>query len=162
MTTLHSTVTPDTYDEVLRLARVALAPAQERRDRLAPQAERASAPISDDPAIVSGIRRRSTARQQRHDDAKTDRDLQTYTEYLAAERDVASKQARVDSLAAAKPVPFTEDELRAAVGVRTKDGWYRLLKVNAKTVGVEAGFPWPHKIPKASVLEVRGPKAGAA
>lgn len=155
MTTLHSTVTAETYPEVLRLAQAALVRAQERCDRLAPAAERAAAPISEDPAIWSGIRRRSTPTQRRREDARTDRALQTYTEFLAAERNLASAQARVDRLVASAPVPFTEAELRAANAVRTNEGWHRLLKVNRTTVAVEAGFPWPHKIPRASVLEVR-------
>ena len=164
MTTLNSTVTPDTYDEVLRLAKLALADAQQVRDRLAPKAEAAARPISDDPAIGSGIRRRSTPTQRRREDARTDRDLQTYTEYLAAEKDVAWKQTRVERLIAGAPVPFTAEELTAATAVRTDTGWYRVLKVNRTTIGVDAGLPWPHKIPKAHVLEVRAPtpEAGGA
>lgn len=154
MTTLNSTVTADTYDEVLRLARKALATAEARVAALKPAADRAAAPISDDPAIVSGIRRRSTPTQQRREDARTDRDLQTYTEYLAAEKDLAGKRARVERLEASAPVPFTEEQLRSATAVRTDVGWYRLLKVNRATVGVEAeavrvykdGDLRPHKV----------------
>lgn len=160
MTTLNSNVTAATYDEVLQFARQALTGAEQRRDRLKLQADRAAQPISDDPAIGSGIRRRSTARQIRRDDAKTDRDLQTYNEYLQAEKQVYACQARVDRLVAAAPVPYTDEELRAATAVRTELGWYWLLKVNRKTVAVDAGFPWPHKVARELVLEVRA--GGAA
>jgi hypothetical protein len=155
VTTLNSTVTSDNYAEVLRLAQSALAEAQARHDQLEPKAERAAAPISDDPAIASGIRRRSTARQVRRDDAKTDRDLQVYQEFLAAKRDLGWKQKRVERLLAGAPVPYTEEELASVAAVRTEVGWYAVVKVNRTTVSVEAGFPWPHKIPRASILEVR-------
>ncbi|MFD6073917.1 hypothetical protein, partial [Amycolatopsis lurida] len=43
--------------------------------------------------------------------------------------------------------------------VRTDDGWFRLLKVNRVTVGVDAGFPWPLKVNRDRILEVH-PSAG--
>lgn len=156
MTTLNSRITADTYDDVLRLARAALATAEGRVAALKPAADRAAAPISDDPAIVSGIRRRSTPTQRRREDARTDRDLHTYTEYLAAEKDLASQQRRVTRLEASAPVPFTDADLATAVAVRDDSGWYRVIKVHRTTVGVEAGFPWPHKVKRAHILEVRG------
>lgn len=89
------------------------------------------------------------------------------TRAAAAERSVdaaiaevkAAKEAEDAAAAAAyaertKPVPFTADELKAARAVRTRYGWYRVLRVNAKTVTVSGDFG-DHRIPQTTVLEVR-------
>lgn len=158
MTTLNSNVTPANYAEVLRLAEQALEPAREKRDRLKAVFERRTAPRSEfetDPALYSGIRRRTTAYQAKREQATFDRDMAAYKAYQAAEKAFTSLEGRVRVLRASAPVPYTEDQLRAAKAVRTEVGWYRLLKVNRVTVGVDAGDPWPLKVPRTEILEVR-------
>ncbi|WP_158884105.1 hypothetical protein [Amycolatopsis anabasis] len=156
MATLNVTV--KNYAEMLALAEDALKSAEEKRDRLKRKFDARTAPGSEaetDPAIVSGIRRRTTPTQARKAEKKFDLDMEAYKAYEAAEREYKLCLSRVEWLRKSAPVPYTEDELRAANAVRTDDGWYRLLKVNRTTVGVNAGFPWPHKVPRDRVLEVR-------
>ena len=71
----------------------------------------------------------------------------------------AAKQAEIAAKAAeiaerTKPVPFTPEELAVARVVRTRFGWARLLRVNAKTVTIAGAFG-DDRIPVASILEVR-------
>ena len=70
-----------------------------------------------------------------------------------------TKEAEAEALASeyAKrnaPVPFTPEELSVARVVRTRFGWARLLRVNAKTVTIAGAFG-DDRIPVASILEVR-------
>lgn len=154
MTTLNSRLTVDNHAEVLRLARAALATAQEQRDRCAKAWERRDPPVEYDPGMTSGIRRRTTASQAKRETASQNKDFDTYRELRQAEDRLKSAQARVDSLVARTPVPFTDAELAAATAVRDDLGWHRPLKVNRVTVQVE-GFPWPHTIRRCHILEVR-------
>ncbi|OXM69672.1 hypothetical protein [Amycolatopsis vastitatis] len=158
MTTLHSNVTVDNYAEVLAITEAELKAAEEVRDRLKVKFEGRTAPRSEaetDPAIVSGIRRRTTPTQAKRADAKFDLDIEAYKAYQDAERRHRMLLTRVERLRESPPVPYTEEELKAATAVRTDDGWFRLLKVNRVTVAVNAGFPWPHPVRRDRVLEVR-------
>lgn len=164
MTTLHSTVTIETYAEVLRLAEIIERQTRERAEKLGAvfQAREARHPAAyGDPAIASGIRRRTTAYQAKREQATFDRDIDAYKAARAAERAHTVAQSRLEHLRHVAPVPYTEAEWKAAVAVRLDEGWHKVLKVNRTTVGVEAGFPWPHKVARARVLEVRGPKPEA-
>lgn len=62
---------------------------------------------------------------------------------------------RAETAAANAPVPFTEEQYRAAVAVRTKLGWHRVVRVNAKSVTVKTAYSWDDRIPRPSILEVR-------
>lgn len=53
------------------------------------------------------------------------------------------------------PVPFTEEQYKAAKAVRTKNGWRLVAKVNAKSVSVETGYSWTDRIPREQIIEVR-------
>ncbi|WP_410662060.1 hypothetical protein [Amycolatopsis sp. lyj-84] len=163
MVTLHTNVTVDSYAEVLQVAEAAMKTAKEKRDRLEEKFDRRTAPRSEfetDPAIVSGIRRRTTGTQRQRADRKMELDLDAYNEFQSADQTYRGRLARVTRLRRAVPVPYTEEELKAAKAVRTDDGWYRLLKVNRVTVGVEAGFPWPHKVNRERILEVHPSEGG--
>jgi hypothetical protein len=85
----------------------------------------------------------------------------------AAERSVDAAVAEVKAAEAAEaearaaeyakriaPVPFTPEELAVARVVRTRFGWARLIRVNAKSVTIAGAFG-DDRIPVASVLEVR-------
>ncbi len=163
MVTLHTNVTVDSYAEVLQLAEAAMRAAKEKRDHLEAKFEGRTAPRSEfetDPAIVSGIRRRTSGTQRQRADRKFELDMEAYKEFQNADQTYRGRLARVTRLRKSVPVPYTEEELRAAKGIRTDDGWYRLLKVNRVTVGVDAGFPWPHKVNRDRILEVHPSEGG--
>jgi hypothetical protein len=155
MTTLNSAVTVNNHAEILALARAAVEAAMANRDRCAAAWRRRDPVVEFDPGMVSGIRRRTTASQAKREKAGQDKDFDTFAALRAAEARLASAQARLGVLIRATPVPFTDDELRAATEVRDAHSWYRVVKVNRVTVMVEAGFPWPHPLRRDHVLEVR-------
>jgi hypothetical protein len=53
------------------------------------------------------------------------------------------------------PVPFTPEQLKAAVAIRTSVGWHRVIRVNAKSVTVATGYSWADRHDIAKILEVR-------
>ncbi|MFD6073811.1 hypothetical protein, partial [Amycolatopsis lurida] len=112
MTTLHSNVTVDNYAEVLQLAEAAMASAKEKRDRLEAKFEGRTAPRSEfetDPAIVSGIRRRTTGTQRQRADRKFELDLEAYKDFQNADQTYQGSLARVTRLRKSVPIPFTEE-----------------------------------------------------
>ena len=68
------------------------------------------------------------------------------------EKFAATKAAAMIANAA---VPFTEDEYKAASAVRTRTGWYRVVKVNAKSVAVATSYSWNDRVLRSAILEVR-------
>ena len=67
---------------------------------------------------------------------------------------IPAAKARAEWQEKNKPVPFTDEELAAARVVRTMYGWWRVLRVNGKTVTVAGDFG-DMRVPHAQVLEVR-------
>lgn len=72
----------------------------------------------------------------------------------------ATRDAEIEANKAAwelrhKPVPFTEEQWKAAVVVRTLTGWRKVVRVNAKTVTVSTPYSWTDRIARDKVLEVR-------
>lgn len=51
--------------------------------------------------------------------------------------------------------PVTSEQLRSAVAVKTKFGWHRVVRVNAKTVTVATGYSWNDRIAVGSIVDVR-------
>lgn len=51
--------------------------------------------------------------------------------------------------------PVTPERLRTAVAVKTRFGWHRVVRVNAKTVTVATGYSWNDRIPVGSIVDVR-------
>jgi hypothetical protein len=103
---------------------------------------------------LSGIRRSSTPTQRRKEAAGIEQTIDKAMAEVAA-----AANARAAELTAAynertKAVPFTEDELKAARVIRTAYGWYRLVRVNAKTVTAKDG-EWTARVLKNKILEVR-------
>lgn len=52
------------------------------------------------------------------------------------------------------PVPFTDEELKAARVIRTRFGWAPVIRVNAKTVTAAGAFG-DDRVPIGSILEVK-------
>ena len=53
------------------------------------------------------------------------------------------------------PVPFTAEQLAAAVLVRTSVGWHRVARINAKSVTVYTHYSWTDRHALDKILEVR-------
>lgn len=84
-------------------------------------------------------------------DAQIDREIKRIKAEKEALRKVLIEENRKRDIA----VPFTREQYEAAKAVRTSSGWYRVVKVNPKSVLVETGYSWSDRVPLAKVLEVR-------
>lgn len=75
-----------------------------------------------------------------------------------AEAKAAEDMERAERIAAynAKyaPVPFTDEELKAARAIRVGHSWYKVMRVNAKSVTVPSGYSWNDRIDISKVDEV--------
>jgi len=87
--------------------------------------------------------------------AATERMVDVAVAAVKAEQDAQFAAAKTAAAAKNAPVSFTEDQYRAATAVRTKLGWYRVVKVNAKSVTVETGHSWTDRIGRGKILETR-------
>ena len=109
-----------------------------------------------DPAVLSGIRRKSSPRA----------DARRYSAY-AREAEARLRLDRLrdevrrlgNALSAAiverDRVRLTRDDVVGAEYVCTRFGWYSVVKVNAKTVSVTTPFSWTDKIPLEEILAIR-------
>jgi hypothetical protein len=108
-----------------------------------------------DHGILSGIRRTSTPRQRRHDDAKIERSIDAAMAEVKAQQEAERAEAKAANAKRNAPVPFTPEELKAARAIRTSSGWHRVARVNTKTVSVETGYSWTDRYPIDKILEVK-------
>jgi hypothetical protein len=109
--------------------------------------------LHGDPAVLSGVRRRGGHRSDARRHAAYDREAAA-----AARLRIAEASARADERAAVRAAadaaaPCDIGALRPGDGVRTKSGWHRVVKVNAKSVTVETPWSWSDRIPHAKVIE---------
>lgn len=74
--------------------------------------------------------------------------LDRLTDAYARERSVLAQIAERDR------VRFTRSDIEGARCIRTRHGWWDVVKVNAKSVTVETGFSWTERIEFDKVLEV--------
>jgi hypothetical protein len=87
--------------------------------------------------------------------AATERMVDEAVAAVKADQDAQFATAKATAAALNAPVPFTEDQYRAATIVRTKLGWHRVVNVSAKSVTVETGYSWNDRISRSKVIEVR-------
>lgn len=87
--------------------------------------------------------------------AATERMVDEAVASVKADQDAQFAAAKATTALANTPVPFTEEQYRAATAVRTKLGWHRVTKVNAKSVSVENGHSWTDRISRTQIIEVR-------
>ena len=87
--------------------------------------------------------------------AATERMVDAAVAEVAAARTAEFEAARAAAAEQRTPVPFSEEQYRAATAVRTKLGWRPVVKVNAKSVSVATGYSWTDRVPRAQILEVR-------
>lgn len=84
-------------------------------------------------------------------DAQIDREIKR----IKAETEVTRQKLIAANKERNKPVQFTREQLEAARIIRTSSGWYRVVKVNPKSVLVETGYSWSDRVPLAKILEVK-------
>jgi hypothetical protein len=74
-------------------------------------------------------------------------------------REVQRLQSEIRGLCrratAPAPAPLDLSRLPYAKAIRTATGWYRVLKVNAKSVVVEVPPGWDNRFPLSRILEIR-------
>lgn len=139
--------------------RAKLAAARTELAAAAPATEQISAAnqrtYGNDPAIASGVRRKSSARADARRYGAYDREATAYARHAAAEKSVQQLEQQLARAERNAPVPFTEEQWKAAQVVRTRDGWKKVVRVNVKTVTVAVPPGWDDKVTRARVLEVR-------
>lgn len=108
-----------------------------------------------DSATGSGIRRKPNPKADARRFASYQRIGDVFTEFEAAEQEVARLTSRLSNeRAESERVRFTADDIKGAKGARDRFGWHRVVKVNAKTVTVETPYSWTERIAVENILEV--------
>ncbi|WP_434315865.1 hypothetical protein [Leifsonia sp. P73] len=75
---------------------------------------------------------------------------------VKAERDAEWAEARqAAQQAAAERKTYTRDDLLGADVVRTKLGWYKVVRLNQQSVTVDSGHSWTSVVPFAKILDAR-------
>jgi len=74
---------------------------------------------------------------------------------VAADQDAKWAAAKAAAALANQVVPFTEEQYLSAHAVRTRVGWHKVVRVNAKSVTVETPYSWTDRVPRSRVIEVR-------
>lgn len=98
--------------------------------------------------------KRDTRSAYRARAAATERSIDQAKAAVKAEQDAEQASLSAAYEERTKPVPYTEEELNNARAVRTLYGWYRVVRVNTKTVTVDADFG-EARIQQRAVREVR-------
>lgn len=135
-----------------------LADARTKAAALRLKAEALSKPQNEyetDMAIVSGIRRKPNARADARRQARFQREAEAWRAVERADKDVERLEWSLRHALRHATVPFTDDELKAARVIRTRSGWHKVVRVNAKSVSVATGYSWTDRVALSSVLEVR-------
>ena len=109
----------------------------------------------DDMAMVSGTRRKYSARATSRKFGAGDRTAEAWAKVRAAESRVSLLEQRAKIAKRDAPVPYTPADLKAARYVRNRHGWHKVARVNAKSVSVETGYSWVDRIVLAEIIEVR-------
>jgi hypothetical protein len=52
-------------------------------------------------------------------------------------------------------VRLTRADIDGKTFVKTRTGWHRIARLNAKTVSVETGYSWVNRIPFDDILDAR-------
>jgi hypothetical protein len=85
-------------------------------------------------------------------DAAIGRHVEAERKQAASDWKARLKQARD---AEAARVRLTAADLKDAQMVKSSTGWHKVVRVNAKTVTVETGYPWTDRLAIDKVLEIR-------
>lgn len=110
--------------------------------------------MSIDHGPLSGIRRTSTPRQRRQEAAALDRTIDAAVAEVKAHEEAERQAAIARYKARTAPVPFTASDLVKGARVRTRFGWWYVIRVNTKSVTLDGDFGG-YRVPLAHILEVR-------
>ena len=149
MTTTSTQPKSDSGEQVLSAAKAKAADLRAKADLL-------SKPRNDyetDMATVSGIRRKPNRKADAARFARFDREAEAWRLVDLADREVQRLERA--AIANPEPVPFTNDELRAARLIRTRHGWHKVARINAKRVSVATGYSWTDRVALSKIMEVR-------
>lgn len=86
--------------------------------------------------------------------AATERSIDAALAEVKAAEDEEREAASAAYAAKHAPVPFTADDLAAARLIRTRYGWWRILRINRLSVTIAGDFG-DHRIPTKQILEVK-------
>ena len=129
----------------------------ERRVEQARARSAAVTPGGGDPGSLSGVRRRPNRRMDVRRFSAYDREADLTRALTRARADLQrleSTAARQSAEAAARAT-VDPSEVVAGRMVRTRHGWHRVVRVNAKSLTVATPYSWTERIPLHAVLEVR-------
>ena len=108
-----------------------------------------------DTAILSGIQRKPNPKRDEARRNAYTREAEAYRSATQAEEDLEYLEAALARLDALPPKP-TPEQIKAAVAVRDQFGaWYRVVRVNAKSVTVETPYSWTERIALKDILETK-------
>lgn len=88
-------------------------------------------------------------------DAQIDRHLAAERREARRERRAMAQERKAARAAEASRTKLSSEDLADAVLIRDRNGWHRVVRVNAKSVTVKTGHSWDDRIPFDRVLEVR-------
>ena len=108
-----------------------------------------------DPAVLSGIRRKSSPKADARRYSAYTREAEAQLRLTRLRDDVRRLgNALAVAIVERDRTRFTRDDVVGAEHVCTRFGWYSVVKVNAKTVSVTTPFSWTDKIPLESILAI--------
>lgn len=87
--------------------------------------------------------------------ASTERLVDESVAAVKAERDEQFDAARAEYAERNRPIPFTDEQYAAARAVRTRLGWYEVVRVNAQSVTVKTAYSWTDRVLRKKILEVK-------
>ena len=97
--------------------------------------------------------KRDTRSAYRSRVAATERSIDTGIADAKAAKDAEAARNAAAYAERNKPVPFSQEQLKAARAVRTMYGWHRVIRVNTTTVTVNGDFG-DYRVPEKNILEV--------
>lgn len=111
--------------------------------------------LHGDPATLSGVRRSGGHRSDGRRFAAYDRHAAVSRELAQARGSLAIAEAWAARCVADEAAPCDLDAIGKGDYVRTRNGWYRVVRVSAKSVTVETGYSWTERIARSKVVETR-------
>lgn len=129
-------------------------------ERAAEQARsraQAATPGDGDPGVLSGVRRRPRLKVDQRRTSAYDREAIAVADLALARVWLADLEQAAAQEAADAAARASVDLSAITPGglVRTRHGWHRVVRVNAKTVTVATQWSWTERIPLTAVLEVQ-------
>ncbi len=91
----------------------------------------------------------------RRTDAAIHRTAQCFARVKALEAHLVHLQAQETAAQAPAPKPVSMGDIWVGMAVKTKSGWFRVVKINRTTVTVDVEPGWDDIVPLSRVLEVR-------